>query len=276
MTLFPKIGASAGTGQRPVGFARWCDLLSRYFKHLFVTNLLTIAGFLPFTVGVVYAILSSSILVLIPACIIGGAIAGPALACMYDAVYRSLREAPGKCMANYRKALKQNWRHAIIPGIIFCLFIGFYIFMLMMFWWTSKGPGFGTIAVCIFSIIVFTMFFSIYWPQYVLFDQPQLQRCRNCLLFMIRYFLKTLGCSVLQVVYWGIMALFLPWTLLLVPLIGFWFILFVSNFLIYDTMNDVFEIEDKIAQAFPDQAVIYEDDEAWLKRKQEEDHETHR
>ena len=80
----------------------------------------------------------------------------------------------------------------------------------------------------------------------------------------------------LQVVYWGIMALFLPWTLLLVPLIGFWFILFLSNFLIYDTMNDVFEIEDKIAQAFPDQAVIYEDDEAWLKRKQEEDHETHR
>ncbi len=276
MALFPKIGASCGTGQRPTGFARWCDLLGRYFKHLFVTNLITLLGFLPFILGTVYAILTSSILILIPSCVIGGAIAGPALACMYDTVYRSLREAPGKCISNLRRAFSQNWRHAVIPGIIFCLFIGFYAFMLMMFWWSASRPGFGTIAVCICSLLIFTMFFSIYWPQYVLFDQPPIQRCRNCILFIIRFFPKTLGCACLQTVYWIIIVLFLPWSVILMPLTGFWFILFLSNFLIYNTMNETFDIEAQIARAFPEQAVIYEDDEAWLKKKQEEDHENNR
>lgn len=35
-------------------------------------------------------------------------------------------------------------------------------------------------------------------------------------------------------------------------------------------MNEMFEIEELIAAAFPEQEVVYEDDEAWLKRRQEE------
>ena len=66
------------------------------------------------------------------------------------------------------------------------------------------------------------------------------------------------------------MVLFLPWSAMLMPLIGFWFVLYTVNFLIYDTLNDSFQIEEQIANAFPEQIPLYEDDEAWLKRKQEE------
>lgn len=259
-----------GTGQRLTGIGRYNELLGRDLKRFLATNLLTLLGFLPFALGALYAILSSSILVLIPACIIGGAIAGPSLACMYDAVFRSLRDAPGKCMENYRRALKQNWRQSIIPGIVFCLLLGFYAFMLMLFWWASRFPGWGTIAVYACGIVIVTMFFSVYWPQLVLFEQTGTQRFKNCLLFLIRFFGRTFGCTLLQILYWAAIALLLPWSVILLPFLGVWFILFTVNFLLYGTMDEAFHIEEGIAQAFPEQAAFYEDDEAWLKRKQAE------
>lgn len=261
---------SYGTGRRLTGFSRYCELLDRDLKRFLLINVLTLLGFVPFLFGVLFSILSSSILILVPACIIGGAIAGPSLSCMYDTVYRSLRDAPGKCMENYKRSWKQNWRSSIIPGIIFCLLLGFYAFMLVMFWWAASFPGFGTLAIYIVGLILFTMFFSLYWPQLILFEQTDIQRLKNCVLFIIRYFWKTLGCALLQILYWTGIILFLPWSVALLLLIGIWFILFTANFLLYDTLNSIFQIEEQIAQFYPEQAAFYEDDETWLKRKQEE------
>lgn len=260
----------SSNGRRLTGFPRYTEVLERNIKKFLFTNILTLIGFLPFGIGVAIAIFSSSILVLIPSCIIGGIFAGPALSCMYDAVMRGLRDAPGKCWENYKHAWKQNWRQSILPGTLFCFMLGIYIFMAMLFWWSARFPGWGTLALYVFSLLLFTMFFSICWPQIVLFKQPFRQCSRNCLLFIIRFFPKTTGIALLQILYWAIMVLFLPWSAMLMPLIGFWFVLYTVNFLIYDTLNDSFQIEEQIANAFPEQIPLYEDDEAWLKRKQEE------
>lgn len=269
MNLFPY-HAPNGTGKRLTGIWRYSELLERDWKRFLTANLFTLLGFLPFLLGTLYAILSSSILVLLPSCILGGAIAGPFLACMYDTVFRSLRDAPGGCMENYRHAFRQNWRQSLIPGILFCLLLGFYTFMLMMFLWAVRFPGWGTIAVYACGILFITMFFSLYWPQLVLFEQTGIQRFKNCLLFIIRFFWRTFGCALLQILYWAIIVLFLPWSVILLPFLGVWFILYTSNFLLYDTMDGVFHIEEEIAQVFPEQAAFYEDDETWLKRKQAE------
>ena len=39
------------------------------------------------------------------------------------------------------------------------------------------------------------------------------------------------------------MVLFAPWTLLVVPFLGFWFILFVAQFRIYDDLNEDLQLE---------------------------------
>lgn len=52
--------------------------------------------------------------------------------------------------------------------------------------------------------------------------------------------------------------------------LGIWFIVFVACFLLYDTMNSVFGIEEQIARAFPEQAAFYESDEEWLRRRERE------
>lgn len=272
MALFSKFRFS--NGQRLTGMARFTELLDRDFKRFFSGNLLTLAGFLPFGIGVLFSILSSSILVLLPSCVIGGAIAGPALSCMYDLIYRSLRDAPGRFFENYRHAWKQNRKQSVVPGIVFCLLIGCYLFMAMMFWWATTSPGYGTIAVYIVGLVILTMIFSLYWPQIVLFEQTGVQRFRNCILFIIRFFPKTFGCALLQIIYWVILALFLPWSVVLLLLTGFWFILFLANFLLYNTMNETFHIEEEIAKSYPEQAAFYEDDQTWLKRKQEEENGT--
>jgi len=270
VNLFPNYHMPEGTGQRLSGSQRYWELLGRGFKSFFAVNLLTLLGFFPLAFGVLLSFLSSSILVLIPACIIGGAVAGPALSCMHDAVFRSLRDAPGNWLANYKRALKQNWRQSIAPGILFSLLLGFYGFMLMTFWWASRLPSLGTVAIYLFGLLLLTMFFSLYWPQIALFEQSGKQRFQNCLLFIIRFFWKTLGCAMLQLLYWAAIVLFLPWSSLLLPFHGFWAILFTADFLLYSAMDESFHIEEQITQAFPEQTPFYEDDEAWLKRKQEE------
>ncbi len=262
-------------GKRLTGFPRYTEVLEQNIKRFLFTNLMTLIGFLPFGIGVALAIFSSSVLILIPACIIGGIFAGPALSCMYDAILRGLRDASGKCLEGFRHAWKQNWRQSLLPGILFCLLIGFYLFMAMLFWWSTRFPGWGTLALFLFSLLLFNMFFSICWPQIALFNQTFLQSARNCLLFAIQFFPKTFGIALLQILYWAAIILFLPWSALLLPLIGFWFILYTVTFLIYDTLNDSFQIEAQIADAFPEQTPFYEDDEAWLKRKQEETNASH-
>ena len=204
MSLFFNRNLYQGTGKRPTGFNRYRDLIERNYKKLLKANLLTLLFLLPFAAGVLLAILSTSVLVLLPACIIGGAIAGPALSCMYDAVFRSLREAPGSFMDNYKHAWKQNWRQS----------------------------------------------------------------------FILKFFWKTAGVSALQLVYWAVLILFLPVSVILLPITGIWFILYSAGFLLYDTINEVFHLEEQIAESYPEQVPFYEDDETWLKRKQEEPRET--
>lgn len=69
-------------------------------------------------------------------------------------------------------------------------------------------------------------------------------RLQNCLLFCIKYFWRVLGVGLLQLGYWTLFVLFAPWTLLLLPVLGVWYILFLSQFLIYTQMNEAFSIEE--------------------------------
>ena len=113
---------------RQVGFNRYKQLLSRHAFSWIKLNLLTVAGALPLAAGIGYAILSSSILVLIPLSIVGGMIWGPFLAGLYDGILRGLRDAPESWWTAWRKSLRQNGRESLLPGAVLGLLIGMYAF----------------------------------------------------------------------------------------------------------------------------------------------------
>ena len=223
-------------------------------------DLLTLASFIPFGVGVGYSVLSESVLVLIPACIIGGMIFGQGLAAMYDLILRRLRDVESDWWICFKRSLRQNWQAALLPGALEGLFLGFLVFFGMLVWWSGTVTP-GTFVILIGGILLFTMVFSVWWPQVVLFNQSPVIQLKNCVLFCIRYFPRVLGVGVLQAAFWAVMVLLLPWTGFLVPFLGVWYILFVAVFLLYDQLNDAFRIEEQIFAQFPEQIPVYEDEE---------------
>lgn len=234
--------------QRQTGFYRYRQLLSVRFGRWWKTNLLTLAGFAPLAAGIFYAVASSSLLVLLPCSILGGMIAGPFLAGMYDAILRGLRDDPLPWWDSYKRAWKQNWKGSLIPGALLGLVLGVYVFMAMLFWWAERFPSPGTVVLYLFALLVVLIINTLYWPQMVLFQQNAFIRLRNCLLFCVKYFWRVLGTGVLQLGYCAIFVLFAPWTLLLLPILGVWYILFLSQFLIYPQMDDAYQIEEHCSE----------------------------
>ena len=152
----------------------------------------------------------------------------------------------------YEKALAT---HAdLLPGALTGLFLAAGAFSgMMLFAWAVVWPSLGSICIYLFSWLLFFAISLLYWPQLVLFEQKNTVRLRNVLLFAIQYFLPALGTAALQLVYWLVVVLFAPWTLLLMPFVAIWFILFAVLFLLYDKLDAAFEIENRIAGQFPDQ-----------------------
>ena len=68
----------------------------------------------------------SSILVLLPCSIAGGAIAGPFLAGMYDAVLRGLRDDPTPWLDGWKRSWRQNWQGSMLLGAVMGLLAGLY------------------------------------------------------------------------------------------------------------------------------------------------------
>lgn len=230
---------------RQVGFNRYKQLLSLHAFSWIKLNLLTVLGGLPLAAGIGYAILSSSILVLIPLSVLGGMIWGPFLAGLYDGILRGLRDAPGTWWTSWRKSWRQNGLESLLPGAILGLLIGMYAFMAALFWWSASPQTPGTVALYLFSGALFLLLNTLYWPQLVLFRQNPLNRMRNIILFTAKYFWRVAGVTLLQLLYILIYVLLAPWTLLLVPILGLWYIVFLSQILIYAQMDQELEIEEK-------------------------------
>lgn len=242
--LFIHDGPEYDEGVRQTGFYRYRQLLSACFSRWWRVNLLTLLGFLPLAAGIFCAIETSSILVLYPCSLLGGMVAGPFLAGMYDAVLRGLRDDPRPWWDCWKRAWKQNWRDGALLGAVMGLLLGQYAFMGMLFWWAETSPGLGTAGLYFVGALLLLAMSALLWPQAVLFRQKLSIRLRNAGLFWMRYFWRVMGVGLLQLGYLAVLVLFAPWTLLLLPVTGVWYIVFLSQLLLYEQMDEAFHIEE--------------------------------
>ncbi len=247
MEMFIREDPSYDENVRQVGFNRYKQLLSIRFGRWWKVNLLTLAGCAPLAAGIVYAIGVSSVLALLPCSILGGMIAGPFLAGLYDAVLRGLRDDPTPWKEAYARSWRQNWRGSLLPGAVLGLMAGLYAFMAMLFWWAETPPTLGMVALYLFSLLLALVLCALYWPQLVLFDQSPAIRLRNCLLFCVKHFWRVMGVGLLQLAYAAVLVLFAPWSLLLLPVTGAWYIVFLAQLLIYDPLDEALRIEERFS-----------------------------
>ncbi len=249
------------TNGRAKGFDRYREILERDWTHFLLGGLIATAAFIPFGAGMVIAFVSSSLLIALAAGIIGGAFAGPFLYALIDGIFRALRDAPGPWVKNYYGSVRKNWKSALLPGAVLGVFLSTVIFMgMQMFIWSESAQTAGTVIIVLTSLTLSAMLFTTYWAQLVLFEQSAFIRLKNCFLFSIKYFVKVFGVALIQVVFWTIIFLFLPWSLFVLPFIGLWTILFLTFFLLYNSLNEAFSIEEEIKKHFPEQVPSYTED----------------
>lgn len=251
MGLFVREDPGYNENIRQTGFNRYKQLLSLRFGQWWKVGMITLAGFAPLAAGITCAILASSVLVLIPCSSLGGMIAGPFLAGLYDSILRGLRDDPLPWRDAWVRSWKQNWRESLIPGVVMGVMVGLYAFMAMLFWWAEIPPSLGTVALYLFSLLLVLAANTLLWPQLVLFQQRPSVRLRNVALFLIKRFWRVMGAGLVQLVYLAVFVLFAPWTIFLLPITGMWYIAFLSQLLVYEQMNEDFHIEESFAECFP-------------------------
>lgn len=248
MALFFRDDASYDESVRMTGFYRYRQLLSLYTFGWIRTNIMTVLGSLPLAAAVTVSILASSVLLLIPLSIIGGMIFGPFLASMVDAVMRGLRDAPGRWWATYKKSFRQNLTDSLLPGALTGLAAGCYAFSGYIIWSAKAAPGRTAFILLGFSALLVMILEILIWPQVVLFQQTAGTRIRNTILFTSKYLWRVLLSAVLVILWLAVLVLFAPWTLILVPFLGYWWPVFLSQFFIYRYLDEELEIEKRIEE----------------------------
>lgn len=247
--FFPMEGERHESDARRVGFARYRQVLERDWKELLLLDFPVLATFLPALFLVSFAVLNKSVLVLIPAGLVGGAFASLGIGAMVDFVLRRMRDDLIWCMASFKKSLRQNWKACLLPGALEGLFVSSLIYAGVMM---LHAGTFTLLSAGIFALasLVFTLIFRVWWVQAVLFEQSALASLKNCLLFLLRRPKKLLLSALVEVLWWGVTALFMPYTGLLVPIFGIWYITLTGVLIVYDDLNAAFRIEEQIAARF--------------------------
>ena len=219
---------------RQTGFNRYKQCLSFYRAGWWKAGLLTLLGAVPLCAVITVSILSTSILLLLPGSFLCGMLFGPFLACLYDAVLRGLRDDA------------RNWRDSLLPGGILGFLLGVYAFMAALLWWAQIPPTAGTLFLYAFAGFLLVLVTTLFWPQLVLFQQTNWTRMRNIVLFTAKYLWRVSAVTILQMLYAALLLLFAPWSLLLLPILGLWYVLFLSQFFLYDALNREFQIEERL------------------------------
>ena len=234
---------------RKTGILRFFEVVGRDLTGMFLANFLACLGFVPGICIVLFGFASGSLVVMAAGAVIGGAIAGPCLAGVYDTVLRALRDEPGYWWSTYRRAFRQNWKSSILPGIFYGLIITLQV-SLVYFCVTMPARGVqvgtGIWVGAILNLIVFHMLFTYMWPQVVLLNQPFHQTLVNSLLCMLGFLPHALAASLLQIVFWGIVILTMPLGVILMVLLGFWFASEICCQMIAGDLERVFHVEAQI------------------------------
>ena len=234
---------------RKTGVGRFFELVGRDMNGMFLANLLACLGFVPVICLVYIGFLMNSLLVMLVSAAVGGILAGPVLAGMYDTVLRALRDEPGYWWTTYRRAFRQNFKASILPGMVYCVIVTLQIFVVYFcFSMLAQGVNVGTgmWVAAVLNLVVFHMLFAYMWPQVVLLDQPFRQTLANSVRCMLAFLPHALAASIVQILFWGIVILCMPLGILLMLVFGFWFTCEISCQIVSGDLERVFHVEEQI------------------------------
>lgn len=230
--------------ERRTGFLRVLDLLNRESGKLLLCGTLACIGLIPYVLGILFAMRRADAWMVIPCGILGGAIAGPQLTALTDRILRSLRDDFVDWWSNYRRVWKRDFFVSLIPGALTGVSLGSQIY-------AAYQIGSGVQASALAMILIFLEVNGILlwmWAQIPLIPEGFGTVLKNAAILSILHFGRTVGASALCLIYSG--AVWLFWPLSEIPFLftQLWLPLLLAFFLIYKPCNEVFRIEQRLAE----------------------------
>ncbi len=167
------------------------------------------------------------------------------MAGLADTILRSLREESTFWWHVYKKAWKQNWKQSMMPGIAFGIFFGIWAFIIMRLPDMTGVPA--MVWISLILGIVFALIFELYlFAQLVLVNVSTGQLLKNSGFFFLGFFPQSLAAGLVSAIYWALVFLYLPYSVLVLTLTTAWFPALISLMIIYPVINRVLHIEEQI------------------------------
>ena len=229
---------------RKKGFARLWEIFERDHWFIMLTGLLALVGMIPFMVGIFAAYHTHSLLVMLLSGLVGGMAASPGICGLADVLLRCLRDEPGFWWYRYKMAMKRNWKGSLLPGALFGVVLSIQCFTLLHF--PQSDSGLGMLLCQIVSMLVSTFLFLYVLMQEALMELPLSKMLKNSVWLSIRYFPKTLGASLVQLVYWMLIMLFFPMTATIILFTSIWLPLLIAFVALYPVVDGAFQIEERL------------------------------
>ena len=231
------------------GVQRFFEVLTRDFGDLVKLNLFfcacaipSVAMFLLGLFGIVrgYAFILSIAL----AFPIGGALS----ASMF-CVTNMLRNELGWIWHDFKRKFLENWKQAMIPGILCTAFIYMQIYLWVFLF--INGKGISTIGLFFdgFALLIFGMAVSYLFLQIAYIDLNIAQIVKNSVLLLLMYAPRSFMGALTGGIIWIVFALFLPPSLFFTPillLLGFSLSWLMSLMWTWPIVNKQYAIEETL------------------------------
>lgn len=241
-TEAPKQDASP---VRKKGAARFFEVLGRDIMSFYKASLLCCLACLPGFVLMVLGFVGRSVLLVLLGGVVGGLMSGPCLSGLTDTILRSLRDEPGFFWVTYKKAWRQNWKDSLLPGLVLGLLSGCWLSMLLILPTMQAVPAY--IWVCMGAGVLFAAgLFTYAFAQIPLVRLTPGQFVKNCIFFFLGFLPRTLAAAVVQSAYWLFFVLFLPFSLPLMLVTGFWLPWLIAVMVVYQPLDTSFSVEETI------------------------------
>lgn len=252
---------------RATGLKRYFEIIGRDFGSMLKANLIVVAAFIPLMAGMCLAnpllftllagvlpegvaaeqLVPSLPLTLLSA-LVGGLLVGPALSGLYDTVMRALRDEPGYWWHTYKRAMKNNWKGSLLPGVIFSVLVCAELYILELLLLGVIETSTLMLVVLGLNLLLCSMVFTCLFPQQVLLNLSFGGLLKNSVFCAIGFVPRTLPAALLQLAWWAAVLLFMPFTLLLLPFLGFWPIVLGSQLMIYKPLEKTLDLENRMRQ----------------------------
>ena len=226
---------TAATLKRKKGLMRMIELLDRDSGKFFKSGVLALLGLLPFFLTVLFAVANNAPVLLL-ACIPTGMLAAPQIAGAADTVMRSQRDEVGWWWWDtYKKVWKQNVRETILPGAILGPVIGVYIYLLYFI--TQLENPIREFWMLFAAMLVLTGITQYYLPMLVCVKLPGWALLRNCFVLFFCHPVKSLLAALFQLIYYGIILIWFPLTLVILVLTCVWLPMLIAYVIIYPALD---------------------------------------